>query len=284
VPPLAFLLLFGSALLHTSWNLLLKRAPDKYIASWGTTAVGFFIALPFILFLGLPPRSVWGLLLASAAIETVYFSSLSYAYRDNDFSLIYPIARGTAPGLLFVWAEIFLGEQFTPGGVFGLALIVAGLIVIGFGGIAGSNSAMPKWPGIVVALLTALCISIYTVIDGAAVQRADPIPYVLTLFMLIPLFITPLIIRRYGWSQLSAAFKTDWLKFSLMSALGTLAYALALLAYHIAPVGYAGAVREMSVVLAALAGWRLLGEGLGPARAIGATVVFFGILMIALFG
>lgn len=134
------------------------------------------------------------------------------------------------------------------------------------------------------ALLTALCISIYTVIDGAAVQHADPIPYVLTLFMLIPLLISPLVVRRYGWSQLIAAFKVDWMKFSLMSALGTLAYALVLLAYHIAPVGYAGAVREMSVVLAAIAGWRLLGEGLGPLRVVGATIVFAGILMIAVLG
>lgn len=284
MPPLAFLLLFGSAVLHTSWNLLLKKAPDKYIASWGTTAIGFFIALPFVMTMGPPPQEVWGLLLASAVVEVLYFGALSYAYRENDFSLVYPIARGAAPALLLVWAVLFLGERFTPGGLLGLGLIIAGLIVIGSAGLRRNQTLKPSRPGVAVSLLTALLISIYTVIDGAAVQQVDPLPYVFTLFMLIPLLITPLVLRRYGWRSLSSSLRADWRKFALMSILGTLAYALALMAYHVAPVGYAGAIREVSVVLAALAGWLLLGEGFGAYRVAGASIVFAGILMIALLG
>jgi drug/metabolite transporter (DMT)-like permease len=227
---------------------------------------------------------VWGLLIASAAVEGVYFASLSYAYRDNDFSLIYPIARGAAPGLLFIWAILLLDEQFSPAGLLGLALIIAGLGVIGLGGLMRDPNRSPHWPGVAVALLTALCISIYTVIDGAAVKHADPTPYVLALFILIPALVTPLVIRRYGWPRLAGEFRVEWRRFLIMSVLGTLAYALALQAYHIAPVGYAGAIREMSVVMGAFAGWRLLGEDFGPLRLAGSAVVFAGILIIALRG
>jgi drug/metabolite transporter (DMT)-like permease len=284
LPPIALLLLFVSAILHTSWNLLLKRSQDKYLASWGTTAVGLLISLPFLFYLGLPPRAIWGLLLASAAVETVYFVSLSYAYRDNDFSLVYPIARGAAPALLFVWVSIFLGEHFTPAGLLGLALIIAGLLLIGFGGLIGNREVRPRWAGIGMALLTALCISVYTAIDGAAVKDADPLQYVLALFMLIPVLLTPLVVRRYGWNGLSQDFRLGWKRYTVMSVLGTLAYALVLLAYQMAPVGYAGAIREMSVVMAALAGWRLLGEGFGPLRLAGSVIVFAGILTIAALG
>jgi drug/metabolite transporter (DMT)-like permease len=284
LPPIAFLLLLVSAVLHTSWNLLLKTAEDKYIASWATTALGALIVLPLIFFTGTPPRSVWGLLVVSASVEAAYFISLSYAYHDNDLSLVYPIARGAAPALIFLWASVLLGEQYTAGGLLGLALIVAGLSVIGLGGMSGTHKRSVRWKGIAVALLTAVCISVYTVVDGAAVKRSDPIPYVLMLFLLIPLLITPLAVRRYGWTRLAADFRTGWRRFTLMAALGTLAYALVLFTYHIAPVGYAGSVREMSVVLAALAGWQLLGEGLGAMRAAGAAIVFAGILLVAALG
>lgn len=284
MPSSALLLLFISALLHTGWNLLLKGAPEKYIASWGTTVVGACLALPLLFYWGLPPPSVWGLLLASAAVEGVYFASLSYAYRDNDFSLIYPIARGAAPGLLFIWAILLLDEQFSPAGLLGLALIIAGLVVIGLGGLLRDPKRSPHWPGVAVALLTALCISVYTVIDGAAVKRADPTSYVLALFILIPALVSPLVIRRYGRARLATEFRAEWRRFAIMSVLGTLAYALALQAYHIAPVGYAGAIREMSVVMGAFAGWRLLGEDFGPLRLGGSAVVFAGILTIAVWG
>ena len=304
MPPSALLLLFISALLHTSWNLLLKGAPEKYIASWWTTVFGGLLVIPLLFVTGLPPASVWWLLLLSALVEAAYFISLSYAFQDNDFSLVYPIARGSAPAFLLLWAFVFLGERFTAGGLVGLALIVAGLLVIGspalhrtqcgasVGGLRGGRArktrlageAPARSAGMLMALLTAVFISIYTAIDGTAVKQVDPLKYALALFALIPLLVTPLVMRRYGWTRLSAEVKAYWPRMAGMVLLGVVAYGLALQAYHIAPVGYAGAIREMSVVMGAFAGWRLLGEDFGPLRVAGAVVVFGGIVTIAVWG
>lgn len=133
-------------------------------------------------------------------------------------------------------------------------------------------------------MLTAVLISIYTAIDGTAVKEVDPLTYALGLFALIPLLLTPLAMRRYGWPRLSAEVKVHWPRLAGMALLGVVAYALALQAYHIAPVGYAGAIREMSVVMGAFAGWQLLGEDFGPLRVAGAAVVFAGIVTIAVWG
>ena len=155
---------------------------------------------------------------------------------------------------------------------------------IGLGGLAGKRERKLPLAGIAGALLTAFCISIYTAIDGAAVKQASPVPYAMALFVLIPIIITPLVLYRHGWPQAAQDFRGNWKRYALMSSLGVLAYALALLAYHLAPVGYAGSIREMSVVFGALAGWQLLGEKLGPWRVVGSMVVFAGIVIIALFG
>lgn len=100
MPAFAVLLLLASASLHALWNLLLKRSQEKYIAmGWQVILSGAF-AFILLLFIGLPPRSMWLFAVVSMSLEAVYFILLSSAYTDNDFSLVYPIARGTAPAFL----------------------------------------------------------------------------------------------------------------------------------------------------------------------------------------
>src|SRR5512136_827165 len=107
----ALMLLFISAILHASWNLLLKQAGEKYIAIWGALLVSSVCSLPILIFRSISLSAVWPYLLASAVFETAYLGTLTTAYRDADFSLIYPLARGTAPAFLMMWAILFLGEQ-----------------------------------------------------------------------------------------------------------------------------------------------------------------------------
>jgi drug/metabolite transporter (DMT)-like permease len=104
------------------------------------------------------------------------------------------------------------------------------------------------------------------------------------MFTLIPVWSTPFVLRNYGWSQVVAEWKIQPVRFLIAGFLGVLAYLIALYAYSFAPVSYSSAIREVSVVLGALAGWRFLGETLGPFRVIGAFIIFSGILIIALFG
>lgn len=284
MPILAILLLISGAILHTAWNLILKQSKDKYIASWWMVVTGGVIALCTLLFTGLPVREMWKFAVFSIVVEAVYFITLSYAYHDNEFSLIYPIARGAAPAFLALWAFLFLHEQLTAGGVIGLGFIITGLLIIGVSTLTTSRVTHLHFRGIAIAVFIAVLISIYSVIDGAAVKHGSATPYVMTMFTLVPLPITPFMIRQYGWGHLWQEFKARGFQLSLMGLLGVSAYLMAVLAYSIAPLSYSGAVREVSVVFGALAGWWFLREKMGGMRVLGAVVIFAGILMIASFG
>jgi drug/metabolite transporter (DMT)-like permease len=280
----AVLLLLASAILHTSWNLLIKQSEDKYIVTWWMVTVGGAFAIITLLFTGLPPRSMWFFALVSVCVEATYFITLSYAYHDNDFSLIYPVARGTAPAFLALWSFLFLHERLTTGGMVGLALIIGGLIIIGFNTLMQSHVTHVHFKGVAVAIFIALLISIYTAIDGAAVKNGFALPYVMSMFALVPVTITPFILREYKWARVREVLFNQPIRVPLAGILGVLAYLMAVFSYSIAPLSYAGAVREVSVVFGALAGWWFLRERLGGVRVLGAVVIFAGILIIALFG
>lgn len=284
MPIIAIVLLFGSAVLHTTWNLLLKQAGEKYITTWWAVLLGSVMFLPFLFFTGLPQREIWPLLLVSVLVETAYYLVLSTAYRDDDFSLVYPLARGTAPAMIAIWSVLFLGEKLTRGGVIGLVVIILGLLIVGGGNLFQRRRDVPHLRGILLALLLALLISIYSTIDGAAVKKTAAFPYAVMIFFLSPVLTSPLILRRYGWKILTNEFKLNRVRILAIGFLTVSAYLVALAAYGLAPVSYTGAVREVSVVLGALAGWRFLGERLGVWRALGSVVIFCGILIVAFFG
>lgn len=284
MPILAILFLLSGAILHTAWNLILKQSKDKYIASWWMVVVSGVIALVTLLFTGLPVREMWKFAVFSILAEAAYFITLSYAYHDNEFSLIYPIARGAAPAFLALWSFLFLHEKLTPGGLVGLGLIIIGLLIIGISTLARASVTRIHFRGVAVAVFLALLISIYSAIDGAAVKIGHATAYVMTMFTLVPVPITPFIVRQYGWSRLWQEFKSQGLRLPLMGVLGVSAYLLAVLAYSIAPLSYSGAVREVSVVFGAFAGWWFLKEKMGGMRILGAAVIFAGILVIARFG
>ena len=284
MPLLAVALLFGSAILHTSWNLLLKQAGEKYIATWWAILLGSAVFLPFLFITGLPVREVWLLLLASVLVEAGYYIILSTAYRDADFSLVYPLARGAAPALIAIWSVLFLGEGMTPGGALGLGIIVLGLLLVGGGNLFQNRREKPHMRGIVLALTLAVLISIYSTIDGAAVKHTPAFSYAVMIFFLVPVLTAPVMFQHYGWQVLKTELAGHRLRIISIGLLSVSAYLLALAAYAIAPVSYVGAVREVSVVLGALAGWRFLGERFGGWRLAGSLVMFCGILVIALLG
>jgi drug/metabolite transporter (DMT)-like permease len=283
MPPFAIALLFFSAILHTTWNLLLKQSDDKYIATWWGVFAGSVIFLPVLIFTGLPARDTWILLAVSVLVEVVYYGLLSYAYNDSDFSLVYPLARGSAPALIALWSILFLGETPTSGGFAGLIIIIVGLIIIGSSGLLNSKDK-PHLKGIALALAIALLISVYSVIDGAAVKMTSAFPYAILVFFLAPVITSPLVMKRYGWKHMWSAWKVDRRRLFAIGLLTVFAYLLALAAYSIAPVSYSGAIREVSVVLGAFAGWKILGETMGKQRLLGSVVIFIGVLVITVFG
>lgn len=289
VPALALSLILASAALHAGWNLLLKQVEEKYIVNWWAVLVSTALALPVLLNGGLLDPRAWPYLAASALTEVLYMAALAAAYNQSDFSLVYPIARGAAPAFLTLWALLWLGEQLTPLGGVGLALVVAGLMLVGSNELLRRRAAIEAFsqsgahlPGIALALGIALLISIYSILDGAAVRLTPATPYTVVMLGLTGVLFTPFAVRGNGWRKTLQVGRKRWKRILAIGVAGLLAYTLVLNAYAIAQVSYAGAIREVSIVFAALAGWKLLGEPMGRVRVAGSLVIFAGILLIAL--
>ena len=102
MPTLAIALLLTSAALHALWNLLLKQSREKYLAMGWQVIIGSLVSFVALFFIGLPPRSLWILIITSTLLEAIYFAILTYAYNDHDFSLVYPVARGAAAALVVI--------------------------------------------------------------------------------------------------------------------------------------------------------------------------------------
>ena len=284
MPIIALVLLLASATLHAVWNLLLKQSQEKYLAMAWQVIISAILSIIAILFTGLPPRSIWLIVLISTILEAIYFGILTYAYNDHDFSLIYPIARGAAPAMVAIWTALFLHEIPSVGGLVGILLVVGGLAIIGATSLLKNHTNKPQFRGIAIALSIALVISIYTLVDGFAVKNGPPLQYGLSLFILMPVLTTPLIVRHYGLDHMVAALKAQPIRLVLVGFLGVIAYMCALFAYSIAPVNYSEAIREVSVVMGAFAGWFFLGETMAKIRLLGSVVIFSGIILIAIFG
>jgi drug/metabolite transporter (DMT)-like permease len=284
MPILALALLFASAAMHAVWNFLLKSAEEKYIAmGWQVLLSGIF-ALILIFFSGLPPQSMWLFAVISMLLEAIYFILLCVAYTDNDFSLVYPIARGAAPALLVLWSTLFLREELTVGGYIGLAMITGGITINGMTALMKNRGGKPQLKGILTALTVALIISLYTLVDGTAVKNGPALPYGLSMFVMVPFVTTPYLARHYGWEAFPRVWKKNRNYLLLGGALGLVAYMLALFAYTFAPLSYSGAIREVSAVIGAFLGWQFLKERMGGIRVVGAAVVFAGVMVIAVFG
>ena len=278
---LALGLLVAAGVLHAAWNLLIKPVDDRLLVLWLAWLAGSLLFLPVLVAAPVPP-AIWPYVVASSAVEAAYGLLLVHAYGLADFSQVYPLARGAAPALLAVWAALALRQVPSSAGVAGLALIVLGLVPVG-GGEAWWRWGGPGFRrgGVAAALGVALCISVYSLIDGIAVRRTAAAPYTVAIMLGGTLFLTPPVLLRHGGRGIAAAWRAHAWRVVAAGALMMVAYALVLRAYAVTPLGYAGAVREVGVVIAALAGWLWLGESFGRRRVVGAVAVFAGIVVLA---
>jgi drug/metabolite transporter (DMT)-like permease len=278
-------LILTAAVMHAGWNLVVKQARRKQVFMWLALVIGVVCFLIIPLTSPPLPLQVWPYILGSALAEALYYIALTWAYDLDDFSLIYPLARGTAPALLFIWAALFLGETPRPAGLMGILLLVVGLIIVGTGSLWGKFHKLTfSGKAILASLITACCVSLYTVIDGAAVRFVPPVPYTVLVLALSALLSIPAVVIRYRIPDIWEEWQTNWLRIILVGLVLMITYILVVYAYSIARVSYAGAVREVSVVFAAIAGWLWLKERFGITRTIGAIFIFGGIVVIAALG
>ena len=275
--PDIFMLVLFAALMHALWNAVLKGASDRTI-TFGLVSAGHTIpAIIMLPFVPLPDPVLRPYIAASTIIHWGYYYFLNTGYRFGDLSLVYPVARGVAPLLVALPAFIWLGEALPAMAWAGMICISAGILILGMRR-AGKG---PPLPALIMALLTGGTIALYSLVDGVGVRLAEEtLTYIIWLFIAEGFVILYIFLPRM--ERLRAQTGREVLVGLAGGILSALAYALALYAKSKAPLGMVSALRETSVIFAAMIGLIWFGEGPARPRLIAAGLVAIGIVMLAL--
>jgi drug/metabolite transporter (DMT)-like permease len=270
------LAVLGAALAHAAWNAMVKSSRDVLLDMTLVIVGGAVAAAPFLFFVAAPARESWPYLAASVCSHIGYYIALVSAYRAGDLSHGYPIMRGVAPLLVSICALAWLQEAPTPMEWVGVLLICGGVLSLGLAGFHWRTSRVSTgW-----ALANAVIIATYTLIDAAGVRLSgSPAGYVLWLFVLDALAF-PLFVFLLKRNQLAAYASRFWLRGLVGGVLSSAAYGVALWAMTRAPVAAVAALRETSVIFAALIGAWLLKEGHLGRRVAGAATVAAGVIAL----
>ncbi len=282
--PLVAAVLFG-ALLHAAWNALVKSSGDKPLDTALVHSLGALVALPFALIVGLPSASAWPFIAASLVIHIGYYIALAGAYQHGELGLTYPIMRGFAPLLVALGSAAVIGEAPSAAAWVGIVGITAGVALVG---LAHPGEALHHGKALGFAFANAAIIAVYTFVDGLGVRTeaaagGETLRYVLWLFVLDGLPYPLLVWWRRGPEgrrAIAAYARARWPLAALGGSASIGSYAIALWAMTRAPVASVAALRETSVLFAALIGTLVLKEKFGLQRALGTAVIVAGVIAL----
>ncbi len=275
-PEFALALVLSAAFLHAVWNAMMKHSADRFIAM---AMLNFGHGLPalVLVYLFLPPASEsWPFLIGSTFVHFFYYIFLLLSYRFGDLSQVYPIARGIAPVCVAMGAWLFAGEILPAQAWWGIMLVTSGIGVLFF----SRNKGHANGVAIMAALATGLMIAAYSVLDGMGVRTSQSaVGYIAWLFLLEwPFSFGLLYYRRKLLTSIPVNVYLTGFVGGLISAI---AYGLAIYAKSIAPLGAVSAVRESSVIIAAMIGVIWFGERPWKLRVLAAIIVATGVIVLA---
>jgi drug/metabolite transporter (DMT)-like permease len=278
VPVIPLVLL--AALLHASWNALVKSADDRLTAMALIGATSVVVCLPIALLAPLPHGAALPFLIASVAVHGVYSLLLIGCYRDSDFNQVYPVARGLAPPTVAVCAVVLVGERISTEQVAGLAVLSMGMLAIA----AGRGRAPRR--ALVFAGLTGLAIAAYTVLDGIGVRHSGTVlGYTGWLFAAQGVVVTTVWWVRRGGGMTRAARERAAPDLLVRGAgagvLSVIAYGLVLWAQTHGALAVIAALRETSVVFGAFIGAVMFHERLPSRRVLASALIAGGAVILA---
>lgn len=268
------------ALLHASWNALVKSSADKALDTAVIHLVGSFIGLPLLALTGLPPAAAWPYIGTSVLIHIAYYVALTGAYQHGDLGLTYPLMRGVGPMLVALSASLTLGEQLSLLAWAGVAGVCAGVLVLGL-----SARALQQPKAVGFALANAVVIAVYTVVDALGARAAvhgggSAWQYVTLLFVLDGWPFALIVLHRRGLA-VAWPYARGRLPVAALGATASLgSYGIALWAMTRAPVATVAALRETSVLFAALLGSWFLKEAFTARRAVATAVIVAGVMAL----
>lgn len=274
MPVDAFGLALAAAIVHAGWNLLLADTDDVRAATAVMLLVGIVVLAPVA---ALTWDFTWGALpyaAGSATLELAYFALLALAYARAELSLVYPIARGLAPLLVLAVSVLLLSASARPLAAAGIVLVACGVLAV-----SAVRGRIADPAGVVLALLVGGSIAGYTLVDKEGLQHASPIAYL----EVVSLFYGPAYALALGLRRGVGLVRAQVRGRVVLAGVGVVAaYGLVLAALARAPAAPVAAVRESSVLIAALLAPAVLGERLGAARLAGAAAIAAGVALVAL--
>jgi len=273
---LALSLILGAALLHAIWNALIKGSGNRGL-TMGMINIGHgFLGLAMILLYSPPAVESWPFIAASTFIHFFYYVFLVAAYRYGDLSQVYPVARGVAPVLVALGAQVFAGEFLPPLAWVGILLVSfgTGSLVFVRAGVVTSRKATAA------ALVTGLTIAAYSVADGLGVRVSQsPLGYIGWLFLFECM--AGFGFLWYERAAIPAAPRGRWLLGLAGGLISATAYGMAIYAKDLTTLGTVSAIRESSVIIAALIGVIWFRERPWKMRVAAAFVVAAGVILLA---
>ena len=271
------LLLLLAALMHAVWNALVKNARDNVaMATWAYSVNGFAMA-PLLFFLPALPAEGFGYIAAHFVLHTGYKILLLQMYRHGDFSQVFPIARGVSPLLITLIAIPAAGEFPEPLAFAGVGVISLGILIFALEPTALTRAGIVP---VLLALGAGLVLSGYAVIDALGVRiEGAGLTYFIWLFLVDA--VSMLAIGLY-WRRraLLTALCEAWRPGSIACVLSAMNFGIVMWVMSFNPIGLSAAVREFSIVLAALIGTLYFREAFGPRRIVASSVIVAGIVLI----
>ncbi|WP_025225559.1 EamA family transporter [Fimbriimonas ginsengisoli] len=275
MPPAVYALVLFSAVLHAGWNAALRGGADRQWAAGWMALATFAVALPALPFLPLPSAACLPYLLFSSVLHCVYMWLLVEAYRHGDLGVAYPIARGSSPILVTLGALIVVREIPSP-----IALVGIGLVSLGILAIAHDRGRVDRRT-VLVSLATGAAIACYTVSDGLGVRSAgNGLSYNAWLSVSYGLTLSLIFTYRKGVGGWRGEPRQIWLAVG-GGVVSVVAYTLVTLAMRDGAMGLVSALRETSVLFAALIGRYVLGEELRFRRFAACAAVALGAVLLA---
>jgi drug/metabolite transporter (DMT)-like permease len=275
----------ASAVLHACWNALAHRAGDA-LAAVALVMVGLAgVSLPLVFFVAAPAAASWPFLAVSLVLHVTYTVLLARCYSIGDFGQVYPLARGSAPLVVALLAVVLVGERLSWVALAGVGAVCGGLwVLVGGAGLRGFGlrGRVHNPRAVLVAAATGLAIAGYTTVDGVGVRRAgSTLGYTVWLLGALGVAMLAYAAWQYGRS-LVASMRRLWWLVAVGGALGWASYALVLWAQTRGALAAVAALRETSVVVAAVLGTLFFGERFGRRRIVATLLVAAGIVLLNL--
>jgi drug/metabolite transporter (DMT)-like permease len=273
---MVFEVVLFAALLHAIWNAIVKSAPDKLLTTILVASAAAGVSAAFLPFLKAPAAASIPYLIASALLQIAYFLLVARIYQVADMSQAYPLMRGAAPLIVAVATALGREDALSPFAWTGVPAISSGVVLIAMG------SPLKNRQGIRLALLNALVIAAYTMIDGLGVRKSGaPAAYTLWVFLLSGLPLGLWAVRARS-TLFFPHLRRHWCM-GIVGGMGaTTSYGLALWAMTIAPIAVVAALRETSILFGTLIALVVLREAVGPWRLLSACIIAGGAAILRL--